>query len=129
MYKILKDGTVVDVAEDLPCVRMSPMGLLLCRRDESPQGIISSDGEEIWHVSGWADFPEGREADTVTLEEFFDAASYDRLRAELAGAVDLTPEETPEPAAKTIGEILDEQNAKIAELSRQLVAAGKFGGV
>lgn len=87
-YKIIKNNKIVDITDCLSYVRLSPKSgrVLLCPQAEA-QGIVSSDGNSIWHLEGFYDFPSG-EYETVfaikiTKEE------YHRLKA-LNGR---TPEE------------------------------------
>lgn len=87
-YKIIKNNKIVDITDHLSYVRLSPKSgrVLLCPQAEA-QGIVSSDGKNIWHLNGFYDFPndeyETVSAVKITKEE------YHRLKA-LNGR---TPEE------------------------------------
>ena len=84
-------------------------------------GAIDSIPAEVIEISG---------------EEYTSLAERLKTEEELAEVVEVEPApveepETPteEPVKKTVGQILAEQQARIDELSRQLVTAGIYGGV
>ena len=98
-YKALKDNIVIDVLNHLTFVRFQqdPDIMLVCNKSEA-QGIVSSDGEYIWHVKGLYHIPvEGY--DTVELVEI-DEYEYKRLK--------MLNMKTPE-------EILDEYTLQLLE--------------
>lgn len=57
-YKLIKDNKVIDVIEKFVYIKLSPKSgkILLCPQSEA-QGILSSDGNNIWHLQGFYDFP------------------------------------------------------------------------
>lgn len=67
-YKAIKDKNIVDVMDGLDCVKYSKVAgmALRCKEDENPGGIITSNGEKVYHVYGWPALP-GYES--VTLHE------------------------------------------------------------
>ena len=98
-YKALKDGKVIDVLDRMVFVRYQkdPSVMLECNKSEA-QGIVSSDGEYIWHVKGLYHIPvEGY--DTVELVEI-DEYEYKKLK--------MLNMKTPE-------EILDEYTLQLLE--------------
>lgn len=103
-YKVYKAGKVCDALENLQCVRyFSESGILRCKRTDRPQGVISTDGEHIWHVDGWDEFPQasGWDDDTVILEESDDMDLYDEIMAALRSGEDYTEFEV-EPQTEEI---------------------------
>ena len=87
-YKILKNKKVIDLLTSFSFVRYCPIrnSVINCGVQEA-NGIISSDGNFIWHLLGLRQFPVG-EYDTVEAIEI-DKDEYDKLKA-LNGK---TPEE------------------------------------
>ena len=74
-YKILKDGKVIEVTDNLQYVWI-PSGshrLLICSQRDA-QGIVSMDGKTVWHLKGFYPFPtenyETVEAIEITKEEY-----------------------------------------------------------
>lgn len=68
-YKVLKDNKVIDVLDHLCFVKYQKKhDIMVNCTEEEAQGILSSDGEYIWHVVGLYSIPvEGY--DTVELQE------------------------------------------------------------
>lgn len=101
-YKVKKNNVIIDALEDLQCVRFfqASRGILRCKKKDEPQGIISSNGAEIWHVEGWPEFPEGINFETVTLEEFDDPDKYQEIIEAIRAGEDYSdfeePDEEPE---------------------------------
>jgi vacuolar-type H+-ATPase subunit I/STV1 len=96
----MEDKTVIDIQTELNMVRYEERSraVLRCRKTDDPQGIISSDGQYVWHVDGWPDFPEGTStAGMVALEEITEE-EYETLKAQLEewGKVDDPEEEDPD---------------------------------
>ena len=115
-YKIIKDTKVVDVMDVLSCVRYDRLAKMAvrCQADESPGGVITSDGSTIYHVDGWAEL-DGY--DTVHLYEI-SKVEYDALREQLDSNVipeDNSLEEPAEEEEKTAAQILKEQIDKVAK--------------
>lgn len=79
-YKVLKDNKVIDVLENLVYVKWQEKNKIMVLCDENTaQGIISSDGNHIWHESSLYRVPvDGY--DTVQLEEI-DKYEYEQLKA------------------------------------------------
>ena len=97
-YKAKKNNVVIDALEDLQCVRyfQASRAILRCKKNDDPQGIISSNGAEIWHVEGWPAFPEGTDFDTVILEEFDDPDRYQEIIDAIRAGEDYSDFEEPE---------------------------------
>lgn len=79
-YKVIYDGSVIDVLDKLVYLRHQPKHnrMVLCKEDKA-QAIFSSDREHIWHVEGFYDLPVD-EYDTVKLIEV-DRYEYEQLKA------------------------------------------------
>ena len=68
-YKVMKDNAVLDVLDSIKYAQYQTKHktFLFCNVSEA-QGIFSSDGKIVWHISGLHDIPiEGY--DTVELIE------------------------------------------------------------
>lgn len=119
-YKIVSGTDVIDATDNLVTVRYSAasQSVMRCNEREGPNGIISSDGQYIWHVEGWNEFGDGVERDTVKLFEITES-EYSQLREKLdeSGKV---PEpdnpETPENPDETVMTPV-EMRVKIKELA------------
>lgn len=87
-YKVLKNNKVIDLLDSLIFVRYDAgrQRLTLCDNKRA-EGIVSSDGNTIWHVYGFYPFKQGA-FDTVQLLEI-SSVEYHQLKA-LNGK---TPEE------------------------------------
>lgn len=99
-YKVKKDGMIIDALEILQCVRyFTKIGILRCEISDHPQGIISTDGEHLWHVEGWEEFPQESEwdDDTVILEEFDDPELYQEIRETIMAGQDYSDFVQPDP--------------------------------
>ena len=126
MYKVYKGDTVVDALEDLQCVCFyDGIGILRCKTTDVPQGIISYDGNKIYHVDGWPKFPEG-EYETVTLQAI-DRNEYTNIREALDSGLDAPVEQgMPEQeSVKTTAQLLQEQ---IEAVSSQVKQVASFAG-
>lgn len=126
MYKVYKGDTVVDALEDLQCVCFyDGIGILRCKTTDVPQGIISYDGNKIYHVDGWPIFPEG-EYETVTLQAI-DRSEYTTIREALDSGLDAPVEQgMPEQeSVKTTAQLLQEQ---IEAIAGQVRTAAGFAG-
>ena len=57
-YKVIYDGSVIDVLDKLVYLRHQPKHnrMVLCKEDKA-QAIFSSDRGHIWHVEGLYDLP------------------------------------------------------------------------
>lgn len=87
-YKVLKDGRVIDALDRLSFVRYQKKhGIMVNCTEDDAQGVISSNGQYIWHVVGYYDIP-CPGYDTVELKKI-DVYEYDRIKM-LGGK---TPEE------------------------------------
>ena len=117
MYKVINDNVVVDALETLQCVRFcNGIGVTRCGAGEA-QGIISSDGGEIYHVEGWPEFQEG-DYETVTLQEIgWDDYCSIRDALDSGLGVPVEPETPEQEAPKTQAQVLQEQ---IEAVSRQV---------
>ena len=78
-YKVLKDGHVIDVLDQLVFLKYQPKHkiMVLCEESEA-QAILSSDKNHIWHESSLYKIPV-QGYDTVRLEEI-DEYEYKRLK-------------------------------------------------
>lgn len=126
MYKVIKNNMVVDALETLQCVRFCKgIGVTRCGAGEA-QGIISSDGGEIYHVEGWPEFPEGG-YETVTLQEIgWDDYCSIRDALDSGLGVPVEPETPEQEAPKTQAQILQEQ---IESVDSQVKLAARFASV
>lgn len=78
-YKVLKNGKVIDVLNQLIYLKYQPkhQRMLLCT-EEDAQGILSSDQNEVWHEETLYKIPvPGYE--TVKIEEI-DEHEYKQLK-------------------------------------------------
>ena len=82
-YKVMKNNRIIDVLENLSYVKYQKKHNMMvsCSLSDA-QGIISSDGQYIWHVDWLYRFPEEAQGryDIVVLEEI-DEYEYKQLRA------------------------------------------------
>lgn len=78
-YKVMKDGRVVDVLDQLIFLKYQPRHdiMVLCSESDA-QAILSSDKETIWHEDTFYKVPVPG-YDTVSLEEI-DQYEYARLK-------------------------------------------------
>ena len=126
-YKMVKGTEVVDVLTELSCVKYNRLAKrpLRCGEDESPGGVITSDGSTIYHVDGWAEL-DGY--DTVHLYEI-SKVEYDALREQLDCNIipeDTSLEEPEEEEEKTAAQVLKEQ---IDKVDGQVALAARFASV
>jgi hypothetical protein len=126
MYKVIKNNMVVDALETLQCVRyFTGIGVTRCGAGEA-QGIISSDGGEIYHVEGWPEFPEG-DYETVTLQEIgWDDYCSIRDALDSGLGVPVEPETPEQEAQKTQAQVLQEQ---IDSVDSQVKLAARFASI
>lgn len=79
-YKVLKKGRVIDALDHLRFVKyQSKHDIMVNCTEDDAQGIISSDGNYIWHVDGYYLIP-CPDYDTVELQEI-DLYEYEQLKA------------------------------------------------
>lgn len=79
-YKVMKNNRVIDVLDKLIYVKWQEKHKLMVLCDENEaQGILSSDGEHVWHESSLYEIPING-YDTVLLEEI-DKYEYEQLKA------------------------------------------------
>lgn len=78
-YKVLKNGKVIDVLDQLIYLKYQPkhQRMLLCT-EEDAQGILSSDQNEVWHEETLYKIP-ARGYETVKIEEI-DEHEYKQLK-------------------------------------------------
>lgn len=78
-YKILKNGNVIDVLDRVQFVRyqLKNKVLILCN-EEDAQGILSSDGENAYHIKTLQKFPVDLYF-TVSIVKI-DESEYKRLK-------------------------------------------------
>jgi len=126
-YKAFFNNQIVDALDNLQCVRYyENIGILRCTEKEVPQGIISSDGQNIWQVDGWPMFPYGTDKNTVRLVE----VSEDEYRAirealdESGGAISV-PDPEPEPVDQETLDFVKEQ--KVSAMGAACEAAIEAG--
>lgn len=108
-YKVKQNNEIIDALDGLQCVRYFPVPKLImrCREDDNPEGILSSDVSDIWHVEGWPEFPEvvkDQVAGEVVVVEIT-KEEYDEIREQLDELdkiddpePDKPAEEEPEPS-------------------------------
>lgn len=80
-YKVVKNDRVIDVLKKLSYVKYQKKHkkIISCDKTDA-QGIISSDGEYVWHIDWLYHFPEeAPKYDSVTLVEI-DEYEYKQLR-------------------------------------------------
>ena len=121
MYKAFIGNTVVDALEHLQCVRFfNGIGVTRCGTGDAPQGIISYDGGQIYHVEGWPDFPNG-EYETVQLLEIDTDEFYEIREALDSGlGVPVEPETPEQEAPKTTAQVLQEQIEAVGRQVQQM---------
>lgn len=126
-YKALIGNEIVDALDNIQCVFYSTESkdILFCRNQSEACGIISWNGQCIWHVDGWTHFPEnvaGRISGTVTLEEI-EQEEYRYLRNLLdEGQTPVEPDPEPDPEPETDEETLAWSKKKKIELSKSKFA-------
>lgn len=78
-FKVIKDGKVIDVLDNLVFLKYQEKynRMIFCDEEEA-QAIFSSDREHIWHTEGLYNIPVSG-YDEVTLEEI-DKYEYEQLR-------------------------------------------------
>lgn len=78
-YKVIKEGRVIDVLDQLVFLKYQPRHeiMILCPEDEA-QAFLSSDKNNIWHESTFYNVPVPG-FDTVSLVEI-DKYEYERLK-------------------------------------------------
>lgn len=103
-YKVIKDGKVIDVLNQLVYLRLQPKHNIIvsCELCDA-QAILSSDESTIWHEASLNDFPVPGH-DTVTVIRI-DEHEYKKLKA-LNG--------------KTAEEIIDEYTALLLQKDTRL---------
>lgn len=120
-YKVVYNGEIIDALNDLQKVMYSPESrmILRCTDKNVAQGIISYDGEYIWHVEGWPQFPQdlAEVAATVALAEITEE-EFDSIREALDEGEDIPdpddgqmPDEDPDRPMS-----VQEMRIRIAEL-------------
>ena len=127
MYKLTIGTDIVDAIEVLQYVRFyDGIGVIRCGAKDAPQGIISYDGSQIYHVDGWPEFPDG-EYDTVKLQNIGQTEYYS-IREALDSGLDIPVEpETPEQETqKTTAQVLREQ---INLVDSQVKLAARFASI
>lgn len=86
-YKVIKDGKVIDVLDDLVYLKYQKKhGRMIFCDEEEAQAIFSSDREHIWHTEGLYNIPISG-YDTVHLEEI-DEYEYRQLKVLNCKSVD-----------------------------------------
>lgn len=97
-YKVKQNNVIVDALDNLQCVRVfGAMNIILrCKEKEDPQGVISTNGQYIWHVEGWSEFPDMTGVDgTVQISEI-DEEEYNVIRAALDEGSEIPADPEPE---------------------------------
>lgn len=78
-YKVLKNGSVIDVLDHVAFVMYQEKHQIMVQCDEDhAQGFLSSDGNHIWHTDALYRIPVAG-YDTVELVEI-DRYDYERLK-------------------------------------------------
>ena len=82
-YKVMKNDKVIDVLQNLSYIKYQKKHdmMVSCSQSDA-QGIISSDGQHIWHIDWLYRFPEEAKDryEVVALEEI-EEYEYKQLRA------------------------------------------------
>lgn len=126
-YKAKLNNEIVDALDNLQCVYYFPAArrILRCAGKDTPQGIISTNGQYIWQVESWEAFPEEvqeRISGVVSLIEI-DEEEYISLRKLLdEGEQPEESEPEPEPEPETDEETLAWAKKKKIELSKTKLA-------
>jgi hypothetical protein len=139
-YKIRREGTIVAVCSELDFRRWQKKHSVIVVSDANRVEAVQVG--EVFYRDIWMAAESGGiesiPAEVIEISEEEYAALVERLKTEeeFAEVVEIEPPpaeepETPpeEPVKKTVGQLLAEQQARIDELSRQLVTAGIYGGV
>ena len=138
-YKIRREGAVVAVCSELDFRRWQKKHSVIVVSDANRVEAVQVG--EIFYRDAWMaecgsidSIP--AEVIEISEEEYTSLAERLKTEEEFAEVVEVDPapaegpeEPAEEPAQKTVGQILAEQQARIDELSRQLVTAGIYGGV
>lgn len=112
-YKVMKNGDVVDVLDNVVYLRYQVKHdrMVLCDKQEA-QAISSSDGKTIWHEVSLRGMPiDGY--DTVRLEEI-DESEYRRLKIFNGD----TPEMVVDRFVKSV--LVDKETGQLVESLRRL---------
>lgn len=122
-YKAFLDGKIVDALDGLQCVfySLESKDILFCKKQDAAYGFISGNGQGIWHVEGWPDFPDvvkDRILGTVTYVEISNE-EYQTLRALLDEGEDI-PDPEPDPGDLETLEFV--KTKKIAASKKALAA-------
>lgn len=102
-YKIIYNQEIIDVNTDFLVNYVNYQSynksLMICKSNENPIGITSSDNSEVYHIDGWAEIPNTvlGEYKTVTMVEI-DETTYNILKTALdEKKIIIEPEIEPEP--------------------------------
>lgn len=81
-YKIIKNNRVIDILTHISYVKFQQKHKIMLNCDEaSAQGILSSDGNYIWHLDYLYNFPlEAGDIDTVEIQKI-DEYEYNQLKS------------------------------------------------
>ncbi len=138
-YKVRREGAIVAVCSELDFRRWQKKHSVIVVSDANRVEAVQVG--EVFYRDAWmakSGSIDSIPAEVIEISEEEYAALVERLKTEeeLAEVVEVepAPAEGPEepaekPVQKTVGQILAEQQARIDELSRQLVTAGIYGGV
>lgn len=115
-WKVIKDGKIIDVLEYLIFVKSHPYGgTVRVSSQAGAAGVVSSDGNTIYHVDGWINFNETYmtvDIQEISKEEYL--ALKEALETEKE--IDDTPVEEPEITDDETFEYIKEM--KIAQMSK-----------
>lgn len=79
-YKVIKDGKIIDVLNNLTYLKWQPKNKIMLLSDiNEAQAILSSDGNTVWHVEGLYDLPVDGMFETVQIKEI-DQFEYKKLK-------------------------------------------------
>lgn len=82
MFKIVENGQIIDVVENLKFVKCLPKSKrVICVDERQANGIIASNGDEIYHLYG-TPFTFDGERRTVRFEAI-EAEEYDALSQQI----------------------------------------------
>lgn len=130
-YKAKLNNEIVDALDELQCVYYSPKvkRVLRCGEKETPQGIISSGGDNIWLVDGWEKPSEATGYNTITLTEI-GQEEYQAIRSALDNNYDPPDveegDEEPPEDQDTVEWLRDQTVRAMSRASNAAIVAGFF---
>lgn len=118
-YKALQSDQIVDAYDGLQFVRYDERAKMILRcSEDKAQGIIERNGNCIYHVDGWPEFPEeaGSYA-TITLKEIGDKDTYIGILEALEANAQVPDQPDPAPEEEPVGDLEFIRQGKITSMS------------